>query len=50
MPVHVLAMYLSNFLQGMSQRAGMRTLCAIVTLVGCGIEKGLMCHKVYFRP
>jgi 20S proteasome subunit alpha 1 len=46
MPVHVLAQYLSNFLQGMSQRAGMRTLCVIVTLVGCDLEKGPMCYKI----
>lgn len=46
MPVHVLAQYFSNFLQGISQRAGVRTLCVIVTLVGCDLEKGPMCYKI----
>lgn len=46
MPVHVLASYLSFYLQKYSQYNGIRPFCVIVTLVGCDLEKGPQVFKI----
>lgn len=45
-PVHVLASYLSAYLQKFSQYSGMRPFCVIVTLVGCDVERGPQCFRI----
>ena len=39
-PVHVLASHLAQQMQRTSQYQGVRSMCVIVTLVGCDVERG----------
>jgi 20S proteasome subunit alpha 1 len=45
-PVHVLANMLAAHMQKYSQYNGVRSMCVIVTLVSCDLERGPQVYKV----
>jgi 20S proteasome subunit alpha 1 len=45
-PVQVLASHLAAHMQKYSQYQGVRSMCVIVTLVGCDVEKGPQVYKI----